>query len=139
VTVVEFLKLFNLKFGFFYCILSQRLLSVAKCAHYNKSIHRIVTEHVLNLFVNILESTTQSVIRRSVNHQHIVQCFELLKSICDHCVGFLISYYSICVTVARSINNVNAVVLSLQSALDYPFVGNMVDNRIFGLTNRLAF
>lgn len=70
--VIKFQKFLNLKFSLFNCVLSKRLLTIAKSAHYNKSIDSICSKHILNLLVNKFKTTCESVITSFINHQHIV-------------------------------------------------------------------
>jgi hypothetical protein len=54
-SVVELQELIDLKTSCSYCNFSNRILSIAKGIQPNKSINSIVTEHVLDLFINVLE------------------------------------------------------------------------------------
>ena len=71
-TIVEFAVLFYFEIRCFNSIDSQRFFAVTKGTHYNESVYRIFSKHVLDLFVNKFERCCKTIVGGFVHKENVV-------------------------------------------------------------------
>ena len=70
--VVEFAVLFYLEIRLLNSIDSQRFFAVTEGTHYNESVYRIFSKHVLDLFVNKFERCCETIVGSFVHEKNVV-------------------------------------------------------------------